>query len=48
MQERKIAFYTIKTARWTYLLKYLEELHVNINDNYLKYNCIDIIITMEI
>ena len=43
MQERKIAFYTKKTASWTYLLKYLEELHVSINTNYSKYNYINII-----
>ena len=31
MQEQKIAFSTIKTARWTYLLKYSQEFEVNIN-----------------
>ena len=34
MQERKTAFYTIKTARWTYFLKYIMELHINIIINY--------------
>ena len=38
MQERKTAFYTIKTARWTYFLKYIMELHINIIINYLTYN----------
>ena len=37
MQERKIAFYTIKTARWTYLLKYSQEFEVNINIKALNY-----------